>query len=239
MSLLTVRNMFVEMTGRNDLVASGIALGADNFINEGQRTLDRMMETGKGGARYFVDLDLSQILVPLPNCRAVKKVFIGSGTERTELTKQGMSQLREDYADETSLLTTGLPAYYCPVWARPYPNIITATDFNQAWLLNDIIESGHESFNAILIMPPPDLDTYTLEVWGLFHSDKLINDEDVSYWTEEHPLLLAKAAAYQLESTYRNTEGMKDMMNGIDFDMKGIISDQVEEEIAEIDHMEG
>ena len=239
MSLLVVRNMFVEMTGRNDLVVSGISLGADRFINEGQRTLDRMLEAGKAGARYFVDVDLNQILVPLPNCRAVKKVFIGSGTERTELTKVGMTQLREDYADKTSLLTSDLPTYYCPIWARPYPNIVTATDFNQDWLLNDIIESGHESFNAILIMPPSDSDNYTLEVWGLFYSDELINDEDTSYWTEEHPLLLAKAAAYQLETTYRNTEGARDMMAAVEVDILGIQKDVVEEEIAEIDQMEG
>jgi len=239
MSLLTVRNMFVEMTGRNDLVASGISLGADKFINEGQRTLDRMLEMGKAGARYFVDLDLSQILVPLPNCRAVKKVFIGTSTERTELDKVGMTQLREDYADETSTITAGLPIYYCPIWARPYPGIVTATNYNQAWLLNDIIEAGHDSFNAILIMPPPDVDTYTLEVWGLFYSDELINDEDTSFWTEEHSLLLCKAAAYQLETTYRNTEGAKDMMAAVEYDMLGIMKDHVEEEIAEIDQMSG
>ena len=239
MSLLTVRNMFVEMTGRNDLIAGGISLGADRFINEGQRTLDRMLEVSKSGARYFVDLDLNQILVPLPNCRAVKKVFIGSSTERTELDKVSMSQLREDYADETSLLTSGLPIYYSPIWARPYPNIVTATDFNQAWLLNDIIEAGHESFNSILIMPPSDSANYTLEVWGLFYSDELVNDGDVSYWTEEHPLLLAKAAAYQLETSYRNSEGSKDMMNALEVDMLGIVKDYIEEEVAEISQMEG
>lgn len=239
MSLLTVRNMFVEMTGRNDLVASGISLGADKFINEGQRTLDRMVEAGKAGARYFVDLDLNQILVPLPNCRAVKSVLIGNSTERTPLTKASMTQLRADYADKTSLLTTGQPIYYCPIWARPYPNIVTATDFIQDWLLNDVIDSGSESFNAILIMPPSDSINYTLEVWGLFYGDTLINDEDVSYWTEEHSLLLCKAAAYQLESTYRNSEGMKDMMAAIEYDMKGIISDTIEEEISEINQMQG
>jgi hypothetical protein len=150
-----------------------------------------------------------------------------------------MSQLREDYADETSLLTSGLPIYYCPIWARPYPNIVTATDFNQAWLLNDIIEAGHESFNSILIMPPSDSANYTLEVWGLFYSDELVNDGDVSYWTEEHPLLLAKAAAYQLETSYRNSEGSKDMMNALEVDMLGIVKDYIEEEVAEISQMEG
>lgn len=239
MPLSDIRNKFVEATGRNDLVAAGIALGADFFINEGQKTLDRMLEEGKGGARYFVDLDAAQILVPLPSCRAVKKVFCGSATERWELRKYDQHFLRSYFAEPISLLTADEPLYYSPVWARPYPNIIDPTSYNQEWLLEDIIDIGHEAFNAIIVLPPPDVATYTLEVWGLFHSDELVNDGDVSYWTEQHPLLLVKAAAYQLESTYRNTEGAKDWMGGIELDMRGINCDIIEEEIADIDCMEG
>lgn len=230
MSLLVVRNMLVEATGRRDLISTGIALGADLYINEAQRTLDRMLMGSKAGARYFIDLDASQVLVPLYNCRAIGKVFIGSAAERTELTRYDQHELRALYPTPYSGQATGIPTMFAPIWVRPYPIEVFAASMNQEWMLEDIIDHGSENFNALLLLPPPDVDTYTLEVWGLFYSDTLVNDTDVSYWTEEHPLLLVKTAMMHLEATYRNFEGYNDMKQAMADDMLEIQKDVVEEE---------
>lgn len=246
MSFKDVRDKFVEITGRADLVGVGSVVGADFYLNEAQKMLDRMLDGGKSGARYFVDLDASQILVLLPTCRVIKKVFIGSSTERVELIKvNDVHDLMNYYNVPKADIDSDQPAYYSPVWARPFPGTISISDYSQQWLLDTIIDSGHEGYNAVIIYPPPDLDSYTLEVWGLFYSDELINDEDRTWWTEAHPLLLIKAAALQLEITYRNTEGAKDWLGADDMpgtikgDIKQLNMDLVEEEIAEVNQMEG
>lgn len=240
MPLDLVRDQLIEATGRADLNTPGMALGADFFLNIGQRMLDRMLDGGKSFARYFVDVDLQQILVPLASCRAVKKVFCSDGTSRWELNKIDVGDLREYFSKPKTSLDSDKPSYYSPIWVRPFPGIIDSATFNQEWALDDIIDIGHEGFNAILIMPPSDsASLYTLEVLGLFYSDELVNDGDVSFWTEQHPEMLIKAAAYQMEVFYRNTEGSKDWMNAINLEIAQLNSDIVEEEIAEISEMEG
>lgn len=230
MSLLAVRNKFLEITGRQDLVTPGMAIGADSLINAGQKMLDRMLDGGKSYARYHVDLDTSQILVPLPGCRAVKKVYVGSATERNYLDKVDQYYLRDYYNEPIASLTLGEPSYYALVHARPYPGEVVPSEYNQEWLFDDVIDRGHEQFNSILIMPPPDTDTYTLEVWGLFYSDTLVNDTDTSYWTEQHEMLLVHAAVFQLEQLYRNSEGMKAALEAIKMETDEINKDLVEEE---------
>jgi hypothetical protein len=79
----------------------------------------------------------------------------------------------------------------------------------------------------------------------MFYSDELINDEDRTWWTETHPLLLIKAALLHVEMTYRNTEGVKDWLGADDMpgtikgDIKQLNMDIVEEEIAGINKMIG
>jgi hypothetical protein len=137
------------------------------------------------------------------------------------------------------------PAWYSPVWARPFPGSISLTDILNNWLMDTVIDSGHENYNAVLIYPPCESALYSLEVWGKFYSDELINDGDMTWWTEIHPLLLIKAAAMQMEMTYRNTEGVKDWLGSdempgtIKGDIKSLNMDIVEEETTEVSRMEG
>lgn len=235
MPLSTIRSLLVEATGRNDLVAPGTALGADFLINAAQRQLDKMLSDSKSAAVYFADINAGDILIPLPKCRTIKKVFLVTSEERVELTKKDIHELRADYADTTSTLTEDEPAYWAACICRPYPGRLDKHEFTNIWALDHIIEYGHENFNSILIMPPPDTD-YTLEVWGLFFSDTLVNSNDQSYWTEEHPEILIKAAMYQIEAFYRNTEGQKDLLDAIKVDMDGLLKDIVEQE--DINEME-
>jgi hypothetical protein len=67
----------------------------------------------------------------------------------------------------------------------------------------------------------------------------MIQDTDTSYWTLEAPITLLFAALYQLEASYRNTEGVKDWLNVIDLDLDGLEKDRIAEEIMGVDQMEG
>jgi len=239
-TLSDIVDMFVELSGRNDLIAAGVVADATFFINQGCRELDRRLFGGKAEARYTCDLAASQILVPIPDCRAIKEVWLYTETDKVKLVKaDDLDEMKEYYSEPKANKTPSEPYVYFPVNARPYPTTLTVEDYNQQWAFEDIITSLHEGYNAVLISPPPDVATYTLQVVGLFYSDALTEDDDFNYWTVSHPLLLVQAALYKLEQMYRNTEGAKDWNNAIDSTMIQLNSDWIEEEIAEIDQMEG
>jgi len=235
-----IRDLFIEVSGREDLLQAGTAVGADFFINEGVKELDRRLFGGKSEGRYSVDLDAAQILVPIPDCRVIKKVWIYGADEKIELAKaDSASEMKEYYDEAKANKTTETPYVYFPVNARPSPGTVDISSYNQQWAFEDIIEDGHENFNSILISPPPDLATYTLQVEGLFHSDELVNDGDYNYWTINHALTLVHAALYKLEQTYRNTEGAKDWDDAIASVLTPLNMDLVEQEIEGINQMEG
>ena len=79
-TLSDIVDMFVELSGRNDLIAAGVVANATFFINQGCRELDRRLFGGKAEARYTCDLAASQILVPIPDCRAIKEVWLYRST---------------------------------------------------------------------------------------------------------------------------------------------------------------
>ncbi len=242
MSFGDIKNMFAELSGRADLIdeSLGQAVGASFFINSGQKLLDKLLVGNKSEGRYFIDVDYNQILVPIPGCRAVMRVFVYDSEYRKELLKVDIHKLREYYNEPVSSMGSSSPAYYSPIVIKPYPDNLTTSGYNQEWSMEDILTTGSHAFNAILIMPPSDSSTsYTLEVWGLFKTDELVNDSDETFWTEEYPELLLKASLYQLETFYRNTEGAKDWMNAITLEIGELIKDSVAEEIEEIDSFGG
>lgn len=140
------------------------------------------------------------------------------------------------YSAASGLSTTVSPAggTGCKV------NILTvAINLNQQWAAENLLAVSHMAYNGILLMPPVDVSNkYSLEIRGLFYTDTLVNATDATFWTEVHPGLLTKAAAYELEVDYRNTEGMNDWMAAIRLEIDGIDKDIVEEEIAGITEME-
>lgn len=95
-----------------------------------------------------------------------------------------------------------------------------------------------QKYRSIVFMPPADA-TYTMTIIGLFESTELVNDTDHSYWTENHPNLLAQAAMRELEIAYRNAEGERSATQAIQREIFNIDKDLAEEESAEINQMEG
>jgi len=234
-----VKTKFIEITGRADLADAGAAFDAGFFINEGQKYLDRLFNKGKTEARHFVNLTVGQILVPLANVRSFKEVWLYDSESGTPLLVEDASVLKEYYNKPVASLDSGPPEYYAPIVVRPYPKDLTSVGLNQIWATQDMKLTGHETVNAILLMPPVDVSgKYTLEVKGLFYTDALSADTDKSYWTETNELLLIFAAAFMMELSYRNTEGAKDWKNAIMEITDGLDKDIVEEQITGISSME-
>lgn len=241
MNLLQIRTKFRQLSGRFDLVNDDFSdNGADFFINEGRKFLDRLDETQKSWASCFRTLRVGGFGVTFPYCRAIKEVWISAAVEgRWQLTKEPFQTLMYNYlSDSPSERSTGTPYYYSPCITRYIPENATVTDLDAYAGFVEIPAGNAEHYNAILLSSPTD-QQLVVEIRGLFYSAELVNDTDKNYWSEVHPLLLYMAAMRSIEITNRNTQGVNDWNASIAFEMKQIGMDLVEEEIAGVDQMEG
>jgi len=243
MNLLQLRTQFRSESGRFDLVNADFSdNGADFYINAGQRYLDRLINTPKSVGRVFRELPVGAYHAIFPYCRAIKEVWVASGTddERWQLEKKSIQDIRAEYTGSWTGLDTGDPLYYCPAVLRAVPE----TDRTPVGSLDafigfaDVMFGEHYSYNGVLIVPPPDQILH-VEIWGLFYSPSLDQDAHKSYWSELHPEVLLMAAYRQLEVVNRNTQGVNDWKNSINETLFGVGKDVVEEDIAEVSQMEG
>jgi hypothetical protein len=234
-----VKTKFAGMIGRPDLIDGVTTPDAAFYINEGQKYLDRLFNRGKAEARHFTNLIAGQVIVSLQNVRSFKEVWLYDSETRVKLIVATAAEMRDYYNEPTSVLTSGAPEYYSPVVIRPYPKDLTSVGLNQVWAVEDMKLTNHETYNAILLRPPIDVSSkYTLEVGGLFYTDALSADADISYWTETNEMLLIWAAAFMVELSNRNTEGAKDWKNAVLEITDGLDKDIVEEQITDISSME-
>lgn len=242
MSLLAVRTWFIKESGRYDLVVDNTTWadnGANAYINAAQRMLDRMQTTPftVGHNWQACVVDTKHVVFGL--CRAVLRVFATkvSDSTRSELTKETLSYVKEQHFSEDA--ETGTPLYYAPGVFRLAPEIeMVIGDMAIPANYLDYIGETPYNYNGILFTPACD-ETYAIETWGYFYSKALALDTDESWWTEQHPELLVMASQLMLEKFNRNAEGIKDWTLAIKAELQGIDFDLVEEQISEVNQMEG
>lgn len=223
MTLLDIRTNFIKDSGRNDLVVDLTDYadrGANRFINAGQRFLDGLIDTPQSQAKYEETLVVGATAITFSDCRVIEEVYLTNARDGIHyLTKVGLSDLREAFP-ELSSETQGTPTYYAI-------NVIRVIDTELT-----------EAIKGITFMSPAD-DTYDMVVEGKFFAKKLVEDDDINFWTENHDDILLMAALYKLETFYRNREGAKDWLQGIMEGIRGIDHDMIAEEIAGINQIKG
>lgn len=239
MTLVELRRKFVELSGRYDL-ASNTSTWADNganfFINAGQNYLDRIITIPETKASLFFALAAGEYSVMFQQrCRAILEVWINNSEERVLLEKHSLKDLKEYYSSLVSAMESGQPLYYAPANLRALET--TAQNTLGTFLsLNHLETDAKYNYRGIIVAPPCDSD-YVIEVVGMFNQATLSTDSQENYWTLEVPELLLKAALYQLETFYRNTEGANDWLRAIQIEVDGLDKDTVEEEISDLDDM--
>lgn len=67
----------------------------------------------------------------------------------------------------------------------------------------------------------------------------LVDDADSCMWSEDYPDILIHASLQRLEVSYRNTAGANDWLVSVQSDLMGLDKEWVEEDVADIDAMEG
>lgn len=222
-----MRTWLQEKSGRYDLTTAQL----DEYINEGQRFLDRATNYQKAPVRFQRALTVGTIYATIPAAaRVVQEVWISDGSSKWRLDKATEGQLRELYPNPPSEISVGQPAIYC---ADPLTYYNATGDFQ----FYDGAFATSFSLNGILIMPPPE-STMSLEIRGRFYSETL-TDSQSSWWLTTQADVLLKAALRQIEVYYRNTAGRKDWESAILTDLASIEYDDAEEESMDIDRMEG
>ena len=240
MNLLQLRTKFRSLSGRFDLVNSDFSdNGADFFINEGRKYLDRLDETQKSWASCFRWLEIGHFSVSFPYCRAIKEVWAATTEERWQLEKKTLQDLTAGYlANLPSERNTGSPLYYAPCIVRYVPENAEAGDIEAFAGFTDVEAGNYHEYNSILVSAPAD-EKIMIDIRGLFYSMELVEEADKNYWSEAHPMLLIMAAMRQVEVVNRNTQGVNDWNNSIATETKQIGMDLIEELIAEVSEMEG
>jgi hypothetical protein len=241
MNLKEIRTKFVELSGRFDLVVDTtdyVDNGANFFIQSGQRWLDRLENVSKSVGKVYKRIESGDWYAIFNDCRAVKKIYVADDESRWELVKKDLGWLMLEYEDAIDDIDEGNPQYYAPAILREVPQSLGAITMSKFVDENIQVQASHMLYNGIIFMPPAD-DTFIIEIQGLFYSEKLKVDSDINHWSINDPLILVFAALHELEESYRNTEGAKDWEAAVRSKVVGIGMDQVEEDIADVDHMEG
>jgi hypothetical protein len=242
MNLGTVRDQFLKMSGRYDLgtlgtdspSTNGTDLGGDFYLNAGMKVLDRMRDGPKALGRYFNELAADAWYDKFQLCRSVKEVWINNTSGRSQLEKKDINWLRAEYSGLISGTDSGTPLYYAPAELR----VVDATDMDSLGGFFNYVYSTTEDYNGVVFLPQTD-EAIVLEVWGHFYTEEMSSNSDRNFWTDLQPMLLLMAALYQLEVSYRNTEGANDWMRSIELQITTLDFDTVEQDVQDVDQMEG
>ena len=239
MNLLAMRTKFRELSGRFDLVNADFSdNGADFFINEGRKFLDRLDETQKSFASCFRFIEIGYYSASFPYCRSIKEVWAATISAKWRLEKLDLRELIEEYlTGDPSARNTGSPLYYSPTVTRNIPKDTPAGSFESFLGWVDVPAGNANEYNTILINVPTEAKI-VVEIKGLFYSPELVEDTDTNYWSEVHPMLLYMASMRQAEIINRNTQGVNDWTSSILVDMKQIGMDLVEEVISDVTQIE-
>jgi len=217
-NLREIREKFVEMTGRYDLVLDASTYpdnGANFWINAGQKWLDRQLDFSEAKAELTVSLSTGDFEAEVPGVRAVKSVGVKKDSDTfVYLEKRGYRDLRR-YSRVADTSDREVPRYYA---------------------IGLDASTERDGVRELLIWPPAD-KAYDLEVEGLFATPHLEEDTDTSFWTLEFPEVLIKAAAFRAEPMFRNSTGENDFFRSLQRDVEMIDFDQVEEETTDVDQM--
>jgi len=244
MNLKEVREKFIDLSGRIDLVVDTedyADAGADYFLLAGLRELDReRLSTYQSGARKYVALEAGNWIAQFQKARAVQKVFCGDGEGLVQLQYKYYDELRAEYGNSFPAMDSGAPRYWTPVNLRHSPDWerVPADTIDAISAYVDTASGGYGEYDGVLITPPPDT-AVTLEIHGLFFSDSLDSDTDENYWTRAYPDILVMAGMRELERSYRNITGANEWTAHIQQKLTGLDMDIVETQISSTDRMRG
>lgn len=236
MNLLEIRKKFIELSGRFDLVVDitdYVDNGADFYIREGSKLLDQLNDSGAEEGTVFYNVKVGDYYLFIPELRVVEEVWAYNSEKRFQLEETNRVGLWEYFPNKLLSSDYTLPTKYYPGSFK-----VGNTESNDR-VPDFMIRLSDEGDvpNGIIFQPT---DTaLTIEVIGKFFSSKLERDCDTNFWSIHYPLLLTWASLYNLEVSYRNSEGAKDWMSAIELRLFYISKDKVDQDSINVKQMQG
>ena len=249
MNLLQIRTQFAKISGRYDLVnpSTFADAGADFYIQQGQRSLERRLNISPSIAKFYGDLTIGTYKVSVANCRAIQEVWVMNSESRTEVSKLGDYDLRgihqkyvsNMYTTPLSSMESGRPSHYYLTNLRRSPE--TETGVGDSATLSSYIDTTYpfDPANSGIILFPRCDEAYGIEIKGLFYSPVLTTDIGTNIWSVSYPTLLIWAALRELEIMFRGSKTASSWESLIEGELIGIEKDAIEQEINSINVLEG
>ena len=239
MNLIEIRTKFRDLSGRYDLVSDDLSdNGADFYITEASKWLDRAVETNKSWGTYLISIAAGTWYIKVPLSRAIKEAWITTDEGKWQLEKKKLQDLiAEYYVDLPAEWVNGTPEYYSPTITRYIPEDMTPAALAVFASSVGVISQPQMEFNALIMSTPVDRAA-VVEVHGLFYSYVLTADTDENYWSVHHPLLLIQVA---IRMTYMlsGNKPLSDIYGqSITDDLSRIDKELVDQIIAEVDEMD-
>lgn len=220
MNLEELRTKFVELSGRYDLgtYQSGNSTpdfaisymksvdsikpvaGADFYINAGISLLDNSVELSELDTQIPIQLEKGDFIgFYKARCKWIKRVF----WETHPL-------IRREFGMDLTKPVQGIPTTFALVSFRSVLSRRLISEQNLAlWFPKADYSKCGDNCTVIIINPKPNV-AGQLTITGQFYSNKLVEPEDENYWSVNYPTLVVYAALYNLEASYRNSEGAND-----------------------------
>ena len=230
MTLQEIREKFVALSGRRDLVTpSGGDNGADFFVNAGQRHLDLLQPSAKSIARNFTLIPVSSYMVEVQDCYAVKEVWISKADARTQLTLKSIQWLRANYGEPFSSVTTGA----ITAFADGGGGQVTVTSVGHGRADSDILTiSGTTNYNATYTISGVTPDTFNITaLWvaddgtGTWHYNATLIDVGTPLYYAVNIVGLAPAqSAFAVSGgSFNGMVGYQDIIEGDHFRYTGLV----------------
>lgn len=220
MTLSEIRQLFVQKSGRFDLMdEDGNDTGADFFIQAGSRLLDRLSDlknVREGTFPFMVGEDGLIQLAQL--CYLVRRVLAYIGGEKS--TPLPLKRVTCRHSLKFLMGRKGRPLFYALKATRYVPDLKRFPASEAGSMKASALDMADCSL-LVEVLPHPTKELL-VEVQGCFYSAPLLEDNDSNVWAEQHPEILLKAALYELEIFYRNTEGANDWLSSIRVDLSGL-----------------
>jgi len=243
MNLREIRQKFVQLTGRRDLVNEATENGntyyedngSDFFIRAGLRYLDRI--TDLNGQREDIKMYLpsGEFVVPIGRVTHVKEGgdVAGKGFRVVESVRVVRDNDEAQFLRRITFQDFKRKRQRSENQQGSVPSVYTLAEPIQA--VKDVGKKGHRE---LMVWPPaPSDSTVPLGIRGLLTSATLKDDDDRNWWTINMPETLIQAGWYTLERFYRNRTGMKDHRRAILDDIQNFKADEYQEEAVSSDQM--
>jgi len=232
MNLITIRKLFRDMSGRYDLVNDDLSNndelngGADVFINEGSRWLDRRTIIERSWITHPQWVTQGTWVVQFPTARSVQQVRV----DDVQVARVSLAELMTTINQRRGELSEGIPVSYALVATKPLATPVNVSDYQEFFSTLELTPDTLEEANTVIFSSMVPTVGAMVTVVAKFYQRALVQDDDVNHWSRTHPVLLVNSAVRQSHIASGN-KALLDIINQeIDKDLAAMSADRVEDD---------